>query len=269
MSAVMNKKVVGKYAHFDRLGAMTAALRTSRHADTPINDAPHSRRRVGLSDYEVGDLIDSQDEIRMLVDPRSAYAEAMAMALGRKIDDIIIAAATGNSTSMDNTDTSSTVALPSTQIVDEDFGTADSNLTLAKMIEARKIILGNNVDKNEQLYLVHNADALGALLNDTTITSADYNSVRALTSGEIDTFLGFKFIHTEQILGTADGTDTDPVKCLVIAKSGLGLAVGKDISVKMAERADKGFATQVYASMTMGATRIEEEKVVEVQCVQS
>jgi hypothetical protein len=82
MPAVMNKRVVGKYAHFDRLGATTAQKRTSRHADTPLVDTPHSRRRVSMDDYEVADLIDSQDELRMLIDPRSPYAEAMANTLG-------------------------------------------------------------------------------------------------------------------------------------------------------------------------------------------
>lgn len=269
MSTVMNKRVVGKNAHFDRLGATTAQVRTTRHGDTPLIDTPHSRRRVVLSDYEWADLIDRQDEVRMLVDPKSDYARAGGNAMGRAVDDLIIAAATGNATSVDSSDSASNVALPSTQIVDEDFGTADSNLTLAKMIEARKILMGNDVDMMEQLYLVHNADALGNLLNDTTVTSADFASIKALVKGEIDTFLGFKFIHTERLLGTADGTDTDPVKCLAYAKSGIGLGVGQDIEVRISERADKGYATQVYASLTMGATRIEEEKVVSIECVQS
>ena len=79
---VMRKDVTGKYAHFDRLGATVASLRTSRHGDTPLTDTPHSRRRVQLNDYEVADLIDHQDEVRMLIDPKSAYAQSMGSPCG-------------------------------------------------------------------------------------------------------------------------------------------------------------------------------------------
>jgi len=269
MPTVMNKKVVGKYAHFDRLGSTVAQLKVSRHGDTPLISTPHSRRRVSMNDYEWADLIDSNDEVRMLIDPRSAYAEAGAWALGRAMDDVIIAAATGNAVSIDASDASSNVALPSGQIVDEDFSAADSNLTVEKLIEARRILMANDIDMSEQLYLVHNADALASLLNENEVQSFDYNTVKALVRGEVDTFMGFKFIRTERLLGTADGTDTDPVKCLAYAKSGIGLAMGKDIGVRISERDDKSYSTQVFANMTIGATRVEDEKVVEIQCVQS
>jgi hypothetical protein len=96
MGAVRTKKTVGKYDHFDRIGKVSAQKRTSRHGDTPQIDTPHSRRRVIMDDYEWADLIDRQDEIRMLVDPRSAYAQSGAHALGRKMDELILDAATGN-----------------------------------------------------------------------------------------------------------------------------------------------------------------------------
>ena len=94
----------------------------------------------------------------------------------------------------------------------------------------------------------------------TQITSADYNSVKALVSGQIDTFLGFKFIRSQRL-----GTDSTPSRqCLAFTKSAIGLALGADIQTKISERADKNYATQVFLSMTIGATRIEEEKMVEI-----
>jgi hypothetical protein len=165
-------------------------------------------------------------------------------------------------------DAGSNVALPSGQTVDEDFGTADSNLTLAKLVEAKRILDKNEIS-SENRTLVHNASALANLLNDTTVTSADYNSIKALVKGEIDTFLGFKFIQTELLNGTADGTDGDPVLCIAMQKDAMGLAMGQDINVRISERDDKSYATQVYASMSMGATRIEDEGVVSIECVQS
>ena len=57
-AAVRVEPVTGKNAFIDRVGAVAARRRTARHADTPQLDAPHSRRRVSLVDYDWADLID-------------------------------------------------------------------------------------------------------------------------------------------------------------------------------------------------------------------
>lgn len=266
IGTVMVKKVTGKYHHFDRLGATTASLRTTRHGDTPLVNTPHSRRRVILADYEVADLIDSQDEIRMLIDPKSAYATNMADALGRSLDDIIITAATGNATAVDSADAGSNVAFAAGMIVDEDFGAANSNLTFEKLNEAKRLLRANDIDPDEPLYCVVNASALHSLLSESEVQSIDTNTVRALVNGDLDTFMGFKFVHSERLSGA--GTEGDPTLVLCYAKSAIGVGMGEDIKVRMSERDDKSYATQVYASMTAGAVRIEEEKIASIQCVQ-
>jgi hypothetical protein len=95
-NAVDVESVNGEKAFFDQVGAAAAQLRTTRHADTPLIDTPHSRRMVTMSDYEYADLIDDQDKIRMLVDPTSTYSRAAAAAMGRAMDDVIITAALGD-----------------------------------------------------------------------------------------------------------------------------------------------------------------------------
>ena len=123
---------------------------------------------------------------------------------------------------------------------------------------------------------------MNSLLGETSITSADFNSVKALVQGEIDTFLGFKFIRTERLatLATgpsynkADGTygtgsetfANNSRRCFAWAQDGLLLATAKDVTGKISERADKSYSTQVYACMGIGATRMEENKVVEILC---
>lgn len=268
---VRQDTVTGKYHHFDRLGRGSVIKRTTRHGDTPQNDVAHSRRRVILDDYEWGDLIDSQDKVRMLIEPTSDYALAAAYDMGIKMDEIIVEALNGNSLSIDAADSSSNVALPSTQIVDEDFGATNANLTVAKLIESKRVLLKHAGSLMGEASIVVNASALASLLNETEVSSADYNTVKALVNGEIDTFMGYKFITVKDgiLPGTADGTDTDPVRCFVFLKRSVGLAVGQDLNVRIAERADKSFATQVYAAMSIGATRIEEEGVVAIECVQS
>ena len=254
--AVRSESVTGKSHFFERIGSTAALKRTSRHADTPRVDTPHSRRRVTMEDYDWADLIDQEDKVRMLISPQSEYAKAGAYAMGRAMDDAIIAAATGNAYA--GVSGGTTVALPAGQKV----AVASSGLSVTKLISAKEILDGADVDPDEERYLICSAKQISDLLALTQITSADYNSVKALVQGQIDTFMGFKFIRSER-LGT-DGSGDRQV--LAFTKSAIGLAVGKDMSTKISERADKNYATQVFLSMTIGATRVEDEKVVEIAC---
>jgi hypothetical protein len=265
------KKVNAKFAHFDRLGSLDVEEKTSRHSVTPIDDAPHSRRRVRLKDYHKAVGLDKEDELRMLIDPKSSYAKRLASAFGREMDRVIIAAAIGNSESVDGDDAGSNVALPSAQVVDEDQGSANSNLTVEKLREARRILMAANVDlQSEKFICVVNASALDNLLSETEVTSADYNTVKALVSGEVDTFLGFKFVHCELISEQgALSSDSDPKIAIIMCPSAIGFAMGKDVEVRIDQRSDLSYMHQVYASSSFGAVRIEEEKVVKIECYQT
>lgn len=269
LQTVKVESVNGKYHHFDRLGATTAQKQVSRHEDTPLIDTPHSRRRVTMDTYRWADLIDNPDKVRMLIDPTSDYARAGAWALGRSMDDVILSAAIGNATSIASDDTSSSVAFDTGMIVDEDFNTADSNLIVEKVIEASRLLSKKEVDMDEQKYLIVNSSAVHHLIQEVEVASSDYNALKPLMSGRIAQWFGFDIIPTERISGTADGTDTDPVICLAYLKSAIGFAMGDSINVRISERSDKNYSTQVFAEATFGATRIEEEKIVQIQCVQA
>lgn len=266
---VRNKSVTGKSHHFDRLAPTTAYEVVSRHSDTQYVDSKHSRRQVTMKNWAWADLIDEEDEVRALIRPDSEYAINGAHAMGRAMDDRIIAALTGNAVAVDSSDTNSNVALPSGQIIDEDFNTANSNLIVEKLIEAKRILMANDLDlRSEKLIMIHNASAHSSLLNESQLQSSDFGKPH-LVDGMISYYMGFNFVHTERLLGTADGTDTDPVKCVAFAGSGVGFAIAKDLTTRMSELPEKNYATQVHVKAIFGATRIEDEKVVEVQCVQS
>lgn len=271
LPTVRMEKVNGKYAHFDRLGRGQVTKRTSRHQDVTYNDTAHSRRRVALDDYEWADIIDNQDKLRMIIDPTSDYAKAAAWDLGIQIDEVVLGALNGNATSVDSNDTGSSIALPSTQIVDEDFSSADSNLTVEKLIESKRLLLKHAGALRGDVTCVVNASALTSLLNQEKATSADYASIKALVNGDLNSFMGYKFVTVKDGLlpGTADGTDTDPVRCFAYMQRSVGLAQAQLPTVTMDRIPTKGNATQVYASMSVGATRIEEEGVVAIECVQS
>ena len=252
--------VRGKNAFFDQVGVTAAQLRTSRHGDTPQIDTPHSRRRLSLADYEWADLVDDVDKVRMLVDPTSSYARAAAAAMNRAMDDVIITAfnASANTGVAGGTST----ALPSSQKT----ATSDQSdgLTIAKLLSAKKILDNNDVDPSLKRYVVCGPQQISDLLGTTQVTSSDYNTVKALAEGSINSYLGFEFIMSTRL--NKDATNTTDRLVFAYTEDPIKLGIGKDISAKISERADKSYSTQVYYAMSLGATRMEEEKVVQIPC---
>ena len=259
-SAVDVESVRGKNAFFDQVGATAAQLRTSRHGDTPQLDTPHSRRRVSLATYEWADLVDDADKVRMLIDPTSTYARAAAAAMNRSIDDVIITAM--NASADTGVAGATSTALPSAQKT----STSDSGdgLSVAKLRSAKYILDNNDIDPSLKRYLVCGPKQIQDLLAITEVTSSDYAVVIALATGTVDSFLGFQFIMSTRL----NLDSTYPTDRLVFAftEDAIKLAIGKDVSAKISERADKSYSTQVYYSMDLGATRMEESKVVQIPC---
>lgn len=242
----------------EQIGAVTAQKKTSRHSDTPLISTPHDARWVFPTDFEWADMIDDQDKLRMLIDPTSPYAQNGAYALGRSLDDLIIEAALGDSKTGENGSTTTAFATATQSIA-----VGGTGLTIAKLRQAKKILTANEVDvANDPLYLAVTAQQIDDLLGTTEVTSSDFNSIKALVQGDVDSFMGFKFVNIER-LGLDGSGDR---RCFAWAKSGMHVGMWNDINSKITERADKSYATQVYVKGTFGATRTEEKKVVEIIC---
>lgn len=282
---VRNETQRGDSAFFDRIGAATATQKTSRHMDTPQIDTPHSRRRVTLVDYVYADLIDSADKIRSLNDPTSDYAMAAMWAMGRAKDDEIISAALG--TAYGGVDGSSSVPLGNGQkvVATDGVDTDGVNLNVATLRRAKKTFDANDVDEMIMRHIVISSSQLESLLDETEVTSSDFNTVKALVRGEINTFLGFNFVRSER-LDTTDSTTTFTLasgavgsgsqtlavgarRCFAWAQDGILLSTGMEVRGRISERDDKNYSTQVFAEMGVGSTRMEEEKVVEILCAES
>ena len=259
-SAVDVESVRGKNAFFDQVGATAAQLRTSRHGDTPQIDTPHSRRRVSLATYEWADLVDDADKVRMLIDPTSTYARAAAAAMNRSIDDVIITAM--NASADTGVAGATSTALPSAQKT----ATSDQSdgLSVAKLRSAKYILDNNDVDPSLKRFLVCGPKQIQDLLAITEVTSSDYAVVKALATGTVNSFLGFEFIMSTRL--NLDSTYTTDRLVFAFTEDAIKLAIGKDVSAKISERADKSYSTQVYYSMDLGATRMEESKVVQIPC---
>lgn len=259
--------IVGQSKSVERMGKAEAYDITSRHSDTKFVEVPHSRRWIDLVDKGWAELIDKLDKVRLLADPTNGYAKLAMAALNRQIDDAILNAARGNA----RTNVGLSV-LPSTQKI----AVGGHNLTLAKLLTAKEILDSNEVDDdasmamdgqspNEQTarVIVVNAKMLTNLYGTTEIKSVDYNSVKALAQGQIDTFLGFKFVRSERVAKDATATTGYAVAW---SRSCVALGIGQEINTSVDKRPDKNNAWQVFADMSIGATRLEDEGVVEIAC---
>lgn len=247
----------GMSKSINRMGLRTAQRRLARHGDTPINDQPHSTRFVDLFDWEDGDMIDDQDKIRMLVDPSSDYVKAMVQSLNRAKDDVIISALGGSARS-----STGSIALPAGQKI----AVGGSGLTKTKIIQARALFRANEADEEngEELYFAYSSKQMQDILGDTTLTSADHLTVMMLQEGKVGVkWMGFNWIPSER-LPKASTTRS----CYAWAKSGVTLGVGENITTRVGEDPGKGFNVRLYAKMSLGAVRVEEEKVVEVACAE-
>lgn len=257
-----------KTDYHDRIGTVTFAEKTTRHAPTVLEEAEHTRIAVTMRDFRNAIPFDSEDKIRMgLRDPRNAYAETQAKALGQKFDSVVIAAATGTTYTGESGGTAETYTAATYGVavnaVAPGATPADSNLTIEKLIQARsKLFINEAVSDGEPLVCVVTQSQLDALLRTTEVTNSDYNAVKALVTGQVDTFMGFKFIRTQLLSKDSNNVRT----CLAFPKSGIIVGMADERQTKIDQRTDLNYTWQVWTQGTFGAARTWREKVVSIAC---
>lgn len=257
MATVRNDgQVVGRTVYYERIGPTAAKQVTTRHADTPLTDTPHSRRRAEMSDWDWADLVDNVDRVRTIYDPTNFYAVNGAWAIGRSLDDVIIAAMNGNS--YEGQSGATVTAFPAAQKV----AVAASGLTIAKLLAARELLDAADVDPELKRFIAVTAKQVTDLLNTTEVKSSDYNTVKALAQGQIDTFMGFQFVRCQRL--TNDGSGNRLV--LAYTEAAMGVGMGQELMVDIGPRRDKRNAIQVYVCASIAATRIEDEQIVQIAC---
>ncbi len=250
--------ISGKRVFFDKIGAETANRRTTRNQDTTPSDPNHTRRAGVMYPYSWARLVDPVDVRWLGKDPTDSYTRNGIMAFNRSIDDEIIASSLGTAYEGESGETA-TAFLAAQQIVHGGVG-----LTLDKLIDLRAAFMANEVPEDEPLYFAYTSNQLKDLLNDNKLTSADYNTVKVLAAGRLEgTWMGFNWINSERL--SKSGTTRS---CIAWAKSAMGMIVSEDIKVRIGERADKSYVTQIYVEMDIGAVRIMDEGVFEVQCTE-
>lgn len=260
------ESVRGKEKTFNQMAAVEMTKITSRASDTTITDVALAKRWLRPYPYEHATLFDEWDaeylgEVSL---PQSETISNHAMAYMRTCDKEVIAAALGIAYTGETGVTPT--ALPSGQKVAVDYVesgvAANSGLTIAKLRQAAYLLNEAEVDDSDPRIMVVSAKQIQDLLRTTEVTSADFNTVKALVQGDIDTFMGFKFRRVaSSLLPYNSGTGVRT--CFAYVRSGIKLAdAGRKVHVDI--RADKSHALQIRTVASLGATRMEEKKVVEV-----
>lgn len=273
MGSMLRAKVregfhTGKMASpVNQVGAIQSKAPAGRYAPKNRTDSDFTRRWVFPTDREIDQLIDSFDELKTIVDPKSAYVENAAMACGRDWDDAIIAAATGDAkigqdAASLTTETFDTSAF---QIASNFGASAAAGMTVAKLIEAKRILrhYHNDLDSDPATLIIGSSEEAD-LLKQAQVTSRDFNGERpVLVDGKIVRFMGFDIVVMERL----PITTTNTRGCLAFVKSGLYLGMWKDTTNRVSIRNDLSSEPyDLYTSHSFGATRTQPGKVIQILC---
>lgn len=239
--------VEGSTVKFPKVGRGVATVRVPQSDVTPLNVA-FSQVTCTLQDWNAAEYSDIFNQAKVNFDERQELVQVVANAIGRRQDQIILDALAASSTA---------------NVVTEDEGGTDTGLNVAKLRAAKRLLDKNNVPMDNRHIIIH-ANSLASILGETSVTSADFNTVRALVSGELNTFLGFTF-HTigDRAEGGLPIADSER-KLWAFHRDAIGYAEG------IAPRSEINYIPEktsflVNAVFSAGAIAIDAEGIVEVQ----
>lgn len=249
------------------IGAIQMQAPAGRFAPLNRQDVDFTRRWVFPVDKEATQLIDNFDKLKLLQDPTSQYSDVAAAAVAREWDDRIISAAfataqvgtDAGSLSPENFDTTKW------QIAVTFGSSANSGLTVAKMIEAKRVFRKAEVDvDNEAMTWVTNSQGESDLLNQVQVVSSDFSGADrpVLTEGKVTRFMGFDIVYSERLTSTSNIRQN-----IVLMKSGAYLGIWKDTVNDISQRKDlSSLPYQLYTGMSVGATRLEPGRLLQALC---
>jgi len=243
------QNVEGSTVKFPKIGKGSATLRVPQTDVTPLNIS-YSQVTATMSDYNAAEYSDIFHQVKVNFDERRELVQVVSGSIGRRMDQLVLDALAASSTSL---------------TVSNDIGGTDTNLNLTKLRTAKRYLDKNNVPADGRCFLV-SAAGLESLLGETAITSADFNSVKALVNGEIDTFLGFKFtmIGDRSEGGLAIDASLDRV-CFAYHRDSVGFGIGMNMKTEINYIAEKT-SYLVNGMFSAGAVAIDDEGIVKITC---
>lgn len=241
--------VEGNQVKFPKIGKGTATVRVPQTDVTPLN-VSYSQVTATMSDFIAAEYSDIFNQQKVNFDERRELVQVVAGAIGRRMDQLIIDA-------LDAASSPSTVATS--------VGGAGTNMNLAKLLAAKKALDAKNVPAEGRCMIIH-ANGLSALLDETELTSSDFATVKALSTGEIDTFLGFKFI----TLGDRDegGLPLPSTRtCFAFHRDAVGMGIGMNQRSEINYIAEKT-SFLVSSMFSAGAVAIDDEGIVKISATE-
>lgn len=268
-ACVREETIAGKKTSFDQIGAVRMQRRNGRAVNVNIVDTPHKRRWVSAVDYDLGDYIDDFDKLNVLQDPTNAYTQAFSAAGKREIDYIIAQAALG--TAYTGEEGTTAVVLPAAQKI----AVGGTGFTLAKLQQAvEKLKTANALDEGDEINIAWTAKQELEFINTTEVKSSDFSRVKVMDEGGVERFYRVNF-HLFEDFRNPDGTTVSMLpksgttRSLPLwVKSGVVLGLKKDVYGSVDWIAEKK-SYLVAAGLSAGAVRMEEEKVVQIDVVES
>lgn len=246
------RSVEGSTVKFPKIGKGTATVRVPQTDVTPMS-VTYSQVTATMEDYIAAEYSDIFNQAKVNFQDRAELVQVVSGAIGRRMDQVIIDAL---------------VAASSTNTVSNDIGGTDTNLNVAKLRAAKKAMDAKNVPAQNRVIVAH-ANNMDSLLAETAVTSADFNTVKALVQGEIDTFLGFKFVS----LGDRDegGLAIDGSNDRIVYafhKDAVGLGMGMNQQSRVDYIPEK--TSFLVASMfSAGAVAIDSDGITKITCRES
>jgi len=258
---VQSGQITGAGAFEESIGEIEFEKVKTRFQPTPRTEVQHGRRYYKLDSFVAAPMIDRFDKLKQLVDPTSSYVKSVAAGAGRKFDNIIIEAAIGESAN--GIHGSDLQPFPESQKVND--GTP-VGMDLAALRAIRRIFDDNAVRDYEKKCLVVAPSQIEALLGEEQLTSSDYNVVRALVNGQIDEFMGFRFIKSTLLPYDAD---THTRTCFAFSEEALKLGLGEDYNVTIDRDITHMNNWIILATMTVGGIRLDDKRVVMINVDES
>jgi len=254
------------------------------------------RRQLSARQIFWHTMFDSGNDLNTLLKPSSFQVKDAVWALGRQYDRTIIKALTAKVRMgrtgerevaydvLNNVVPVSVALMVGTNIPSNSAGAAaltgehlikaakTGGLTVAKLMKARELLRRNAYSSRDKLYFVCTSDQISSLLHDSKLTSIDYNSVRALVSGEVDTYLGFKFIISDllPLIIPSDFANGYSIRdCYAFSENSMVFARVKGAFKGNADRLPANMDNiLVKAIDSIGAVRMEDTSVVTVKVLE-
>lgn len=254
---MQREQVIGKQGNAERIGKVSMQQKTARHADVPLISTPHSRRRIPIKDWQIRDLIDDTDRLKVIINAETGYSTTFGFAAGRKIDEEALSGLNG--TAVDGDGNSVLFDAGNSPTLDVN---ASATVTVATLVTMRTSMIQNGVDPMEAFHIAIGGAGLNDLLQATgagALTNVDYAEVKALVRGEISFFCGFNFhIVHDELLPVVSGSTDRYAMCWTEFGGVMGDQIAPNIRI---ERVAEKDSTQVLMTSSFGVTRLDEARV--------